>query len=76
VKGPERRVCSLLTCAEISALHSGVLFNFVLRRISGPKREKIAGGCRRLHHEELCNLYTSLDIVRVIKSRRMRWTGI
>jgi hypothetical protein len=47
----------------------------VLRRIFGPKREELAGGWRRLHNEELHNLYTSLNIIRVIKSRRMRWAG-
>jgi hypothetical protein len=46
--------------------------NRVLRRISGPKREEVAGGWRRLHNEELHNLYPSPNI-RVIKSRRMRW---
>jgi hypothetical protein len=43
----------------------------VLRRIFGRKSEKGAGGCRRLH-EELHNLYSSRNIIRVIKSRRMR----
>jgi hypothetical protein len=48
--------------------------NRVLRRIFGPKREEVAGGLRRLHNEKLCNLYASPNIIRVIKSRRMRWT--
>jgi hypothetical protein len=39
------------------------------------KREEVAGGWRRLHNEELHNLYTSQNITGVIKSRRMRWTG-
>jgi hypothetical protein len=39
------------------------------------KREELAGGWRRLHNEELHNLYTSTDIVRVIKSRKMKWAG-
>jgi hypothetical protein len=38
-----------------------------------PKREEVAGGWRILHNEELHNLYASLDIIRVIKSRRTRW---
>jgi hypothetical protein len=41
--------------------------NRLLRRIFGPKKEEVAGGCRRLHNEELCDLYTSQM---VIKSRR------
>jgi hypothetical protein len=45
----------------------------VLTRISGPKREEVAGGWRRLHNEELHNLYASPDSIKVIKSRRMRW---
>jgi hypothetical protein len=52
-----------------------VFENRVLRRIFGPKREEVAGGWRRLHNEELHNLYTSLNIIRVNKSRGMRWTG-
>jgi hypothetical protein len=46
----------------------------VLRRIFGPKREEVVGGWRRLHNEELHNLCTSPNIVRVITSRRVRWT--
>jgi hypothetical protein len=48
--------------------------NRVLRRIFGPKREEVAGGWRSLYNEELHNLYTSPNIIRLIKSRRMRWT--
>jgi len=47
----------------------------VLSRIFGPRRDEVTGECRRLHNEELNDLYSSLNIVRVIKSRRMRWTG-
>jgi hypothetical protein len=46
--------------------------NRVLRRVFGPKREEVRGGWRRLHSEELHNLYTSSNIVRVIKQRK-RW---
>jgi hypothetical protein len=46
----------------------------VLRRIFGPKREE-DGSWRKLHSDELHSLYSSLNIVRVIKSRRMRWAG-
>jgi hypothetical protein len=46
----------------------------VLRRIFGPKRDDVTGEWRKLHNEELNDLY-SPNIVRVIKSRRMRWAG-
>jgi hypothetical protein len=47
----------------------------VLRRIFVPKREEVAGGWRRLHNEELHNLYASPYIIRMIKVKRMRWAG-
>jgi len=47
----------------------------VLRRIFGTKRDEITGEWRKLHNEELNDLYCSRNIVRVIKSRRMRWEG-
>jgi len=47
--------------------------NRVLRGIFGPKREEVMGEWRRLHNEELRNVYGSLTIIRVIKSRRIRW---
>jgi hypothetical protein len=49
--------------------------NRVLRTISGPKRDEVAEEWRKLHNGELQNLYSSLDIIRQIKSRRMRWAG-
>jgi hypothetical protein len=49
--------------------------NKVLRRIFGPKRDEVIGGWRKLHDEELHNLYCLLSIIRIIKSRRMRWAG-
>jgi hypothetical protein len=52
-----------------------VFENRVLRRIFGPKRDEVTGEWRKLHNEELHDLYSSLTIVRVIKSRRMRWVG-
>jgi hypothetical protein len=45
----------------------------VLRRIFGPKRDEVTGGWGKLHNEELCNLYSSPSIIRMMKSRRMRW---
>jgi hypothetical protein len=51
-----------------------VFENRVLRRIFGPKREE-DGSWIKLHNDELHSLYSSPNIVRVIKSRRMRWTG-
>jgi hypothetical protein len=47
----------------------------VLRRILGPKKEEVSVGWRRPHNEELNNLYTAPNIIRVINSRRMRWVG-
>jgi hypothetical protein len=51
-----------------------VFENRVLRRIFGPKRDEI-GELRKLHNEVLNNLYSSPNIIRVIKSRRMKWAG-
>ena len=53
----------------------GVSENMVLRRICGPRRDEVMGEYRRLHNVELNDLYSSPNIVRVIKSRRMRWAG-
>jgi hypothetical protein len=52
-----------------------VFENRVLRRIFGPKRYEATGEWRRLHNEELNDLYSSPNIIRVIKSRRTRWAG-
>jgi len=52
-----------------------VFENRVLRRIVGPRKDEVTGEWRRLHNEELNDLYTSPNTVRAIKSRRMRWTG-
>jgi sorting nexin-29 len=52
-----------------------VLEKRVLRRIFGPKRDETTGEWRRLHKEELNDLYSSPNIIRVIKSRRLRWAG-
>jgi hypothetical protein len=47
----------------------------VLRRVFGPKRSEVTGEWRKLHNEELSDLYSLPNIVRVVKSRRMRWAG-
>jgi hypothetical protein len=52
-----------------------VLENRVLRRIFGPNRDEVTGGCRKFYSIELDNLYSLPNIIRMIKSRRMRWGG-
>jgi hypothetical protein len=52
-----------------------VFENRLLRRIFGSKRDEVTGGWRKLHNEELRDLYSSPSIIRMIKSRRVRWTG-
>jgi hypothetical protein len=47
----------------------------VLRRIFGPKRDEVTGEWRKLHNEELRDLYSSPSIIRMMKSRRTRWAG-
>jgi hypothetical protein len=50
-----------------------VFKNRVLRRVFGPKRDEVTGEWRKVHNEELNDLYWSRNIIRVIKLRRMRW---
>jgi len=57
------------------SLHTLKTFSFWLRRIFGPRNDKVTGEWRRLHNEELNDLYSSLNIVRVIKSRQIRRAG-
>ena len=52
-----------------------VFENRVLRRVFGPKRDEVTGEWRKLHNVELSDLYSLPNIVRVVKSRRMRWAG-
>jgi hypothetical protein len=51
------------------------VYDKVLRRIFAAKRDEVTGRWRKLHNEELHDLYSSLSIIRIIKSRRMRWAG-
>jgi hypothetical protein len=52
-----------------------VFENWVLRRIFGPKMDEVTGEWRKLHNEELRDMYSLPSIIRIIKSRRMRWAG-
>jgi hypothetical protein len=60
-----------LTLSEEHRLR--VFENKVLRKIFGPKSDEVTGGWRKLHDEELRDLYSSLNIIRIIKPRMMRW---
>jgi hypothetical protein len=62
-----------LTLKEENRLR--VFKNRVLRRIFGPKRGGVTGGWKKLHNEELHDLYSSPSIIRIIKSRGIKWTG-
>jgi hypothetical protein len=72
---------SILRTAVISAIVFYLLYgvyvfeNKVLRRIFGLKRDEVTGEWRRLHNKELYALYSSPGMIRVIKSRRLRWAG-
>jgi hypothetical protein len=61
---------SILTCGRYFWLH---IYGLLLRRIFGPKRDGVTGEWRKMHKEELHNLYSSPSIIKIIKSRRMRW---
>jgi hypothetical protein len=52
-----------------------VFENRVLRRMFGPKRDEVRGGWRKLHNEELHDLYSLPSIIRIMKSKRMTWAG-
>jgi hypothetical protein len=68
-------VCETLSLTLREEHRLRVFENRVLRRIFGPKRDEVTRGWRKLHNENLHGLYSSPDIVRVIKARRMRWVG-
>ena len=66
----------MAVCSKAMILLAVMTVNLmVLRRIFGPRRGEVTGEWRRLHNEELNDLYPSPNIVRVIKSRKMRWAG-
>jgi hypothetical protein len=69
----DRFVIWVLTLWEGSRLK--IFENGALRRIFGPKKDEVTGEWRRLYNEDLCALYSSLNIIRVIKSRSLKWTG-
>jgi hypothetical protein len=67
--------CETLSLTVREEYKLRVFENRVMTRIFGPKRDGVARGWRKLHNEELHNLYSSSSITGIIKSRRMRWAG-
>jgi hypothetical protein len=67
--------CEILSLTLREGHRLRVFENRVLRRTLGPKRGGMTGGWRKLHNEELHNLYSSPSIIRMIKSRKIRWAG-
>jgi hypothetical protein len=65
----------LVTTCEFVGGYRLLFANRLLRRIFGPRRDEMTGEWRKLHNEELHDLYSSPSIIRMIKSRRMRWAG-
>ena len=57
------------------SIHDANRDNFTPVRVFGPRRDEVTGEWRKLHNEELRDLYSLPNIVRVVKSRRMRWVG-
>jgi hypothetical protein len=67
--------CHTLSLTLRDEQRLGVFENRVLRRIFGPKRDDVLGGRRKMQNVELHNVHTSLSVIRMITSRRMRWAG-
>jgi hypothetical protein len=66
----------LYGCETLREKHRLRVFeNKMLRRIFGPKRDEVTGQWRKLHNEEIRDLYSLPSIIRIIESRRMRWAG-
>jgi len=68
-------VCYYSSAVMVPLEHRWKVFENIVMKIFAPKREGIIGGEKELHNEELHNLYSSPIIIRVIKSRRLRWVG-
>jgi hypothetical protein len=69
------KICKTILLLNQEELRLQVFENRVLRKIFGSKRDEVKGEWRRLHNEELYDMYSTPNIVRLIKSRRMRWAG-
>jgi hypothetical protein len=67
--------CETWSLALREEYRLGVFENRALRRMFGPKRDEVTGEWRKLHNEELHDLYSSPSIIRIIKARRMIWVG-
>jgi hypothetical protein len=67
--------CEILSLTLRKEHRLRVYENRSLRRIFGPKRDKVTGDWRKVHNEELHNLYSSSNIIRIINSRTMKWAG-
>jgi hypothetical protein len=67
--------CEIWSLTLKEEIRLRVFENWVLRRIFGPKRHEVAGDWRKLHEEELRNVYSSPNIIMTIKRRWMRWAG-
>jgi hypothetical protein len=78
-------LCALVGIIKnfISSMHGAIMKievlrvfeNMVLRKVFGPKRDEVTGDWRRVHHEKLYDIYSTPDIIRMIKSKMMRWAG-